>query len=67
MTREEFYQKNCLICGTQRCPGDDEAISTCGRYKGDIEGIEKKENLQELLERINREAKLKGFLGKKDY
>lgn len=67
MTREEFYQKNCLMCGSQRCYGDDESISTCGRYEGDIEGIEKKESLQELLERINREAKLKGFLGKKDY
>lgn len=67
MTREEFYQKNCLMCGSQRCYGDDESISTCGRYKGDIEGIEKKESLQELLKRINKEAKLKGFLGKKDY
>lgn len=67
MTREEFYQKNCLMCGSQRCYGDDESISACGRYKGDIEGVEKKESLQELLERINKEAKLKGFLGKKDY
>ena len=67
MTREECYQKNCLMCGSQRCYGDDESISTCGRYEGDIEGIEKKESLQELLERINKEAKLKGFLGKKDY
>ena len=67
MTREEFYQKNCLMCGSQRCYGDDESISTCGRYEGDIEGIEKKESLQELLEKINKEAKLKGFLGKKDY
>ena len=67
MTREEFYQKNCLMRGSQRCYGDDESISTCGRYEGNIEGIEKKESLQELLERINKEAKLKGFLGKKDY
>lgn len=67
MTREEFYQKNCLMCGSQRCYGDDESISTCGRYEGNIEGIEKKESLQELLKRINKEAKLKGFLGKKDY
>ena len=55
------------MCGSQRGYRDDEAISTCGRYVGDIEGIEKKESLQELLERINKEAKLKGFLGKKDY
>ena len=67
MTREQFYKENCLMCGTLRCPGDDEAISTCGYYKGDIEGIEKQESLQEMLERVNREAKLKGFLGKKDY
>ena len=53
MTREQFYEKNCRMCGTQRCPSDDEAISTCGKYKGDIEGIEKQESLQELLERIN--------------
>jgi hypothetical protein len=49
------------MCGTQRCPSDDEAISTCGNYKGDIEGIEKKESLKELLERINREAKQKDY------
>ena len=67
MTREQFHKENCLICGSQRCYGDDESISTCGRYKGDIEGIEKKESLRELLDRINREAKLKGFLEKKDY
>lgn len=54
MTREEFYQKNCLMCGSQRCYRDDESISTCGRYEGDIEGIEKKESLQELLKRINK-------------
>ena len=57
MTREKFYKENCLMCGTQRCPGDDEAISTCGRYEGDIEGIEKKESLQELLERIYRKER----------
>lgn len=57
MTREEFYQKNCLMCGSQRCYGDDESISTCGRYEGDIEGIEKKESLQELLERINKKRR----------
>ena len=44
------------MCGSQRCYGDDESISTCGRYKGDIEGIEKKESLQELLKRINKKA-----------
>lgn len=58
MTREQFYKENCLMCGSQRCYGDDESISTCGRYKGDIE---KKESLQEMLERINREAKERGW------
>ena len=57
MTREQFYRENCLICGSQRCYGDDESISTCGRYKGDIEGIEKKESLQELLERISKKRR----------
>ena len=55
------------MCGSQRCYGDDESISACGRYEGDIEGIKKKESLQELLERINKEAKLKGFLSKRNY
>ena len=64
MTREEFYQKNCLMCGSQRCFADDESISTCGRYKGDIEGIEKKESLRELLNKIN---KWKASLSKEDF
>ena len=52
------------MCGSQRCYGDDESISTCGRYEGDIEGIEKKESLQELLEKIN---KWKASLSKEDF
>ena len=52
------------MCGSQRCFMDDESISTCGRYEGDIEGIEKKESLQELLERIN---KWKASLSKEDF
>ena len=28
---EEYFQKEfCSRCGTQRCPGDSEAIATCG-------------------------------------
>ena len=54
MTREEFYQEHCLMCGTQRCPADDEAISTCGHYTGNIDGIPKKETLKEVLEKINK-------------
>lgn len=61
MTREEFYQKNCLICGSLYCPRDDEAISTCGYYQGDIEGIEKQETLQEMLKRITKEAEICGW------
>ena len=62
MTREKFYKENCLMCGTQRCPGDDEAISTCGRYEGDIEGIEKKKRvykncLREYIERKENNEK----------
>lgn len=45
MTREEFYDQYCAPCGSQRCPqkysDDDEVISTCGYYNGDIEGIRK--------------------------
>ena len=52
------------MCGSQRCYGDDESISTCGRYEGDIEGIEKKENLRELLDKIN---KWKASLSKEDF
>ena len=52
------------MCGAQRCYGDDESISTCGRYEGDIEGIEKKESLRELLDKIN---KWKASLSKEDF
>ena len=52
------------MCGSQRCYGDDESISTCGRYEGDIEGIEKKESLRELLDKIN---KWKASLSKEDF
>ena len=52
------------MCGSQRCYGDDTSISTCGRYKGDIKGIEKKEGLRELLDKIN---KWKASLSKEDF
>lgn len=26
-----FYIDNCRMCGSQRCPGDHEAIDTCGK------------------------------------
>ena len=41
MTKKEFYEQHCKYCGTQRCPADAEAISICGHYEGNIEGIEK--------------------------
>ena len=37
------------MCGSQRCPADKEAISTCEHYKGDIEGVPKKENISTLF------------------
>ena len=61
MTREQFYKENCLICGTLRCPSDDEAISICEYYKGDIEGIERKETFQERLRKIIKEAEARGW------
>lgn len=57
MTREEFYETHCRMCGTQRCPADDEAISTCGYYNGDIEGIQQQESLEKLLKRLRKEKR----------
>ncbi len=55
MTITEFYNKYCSLCGSFHCPRSKEAISTCGWYEGNIEGIEKKESLSELLKKIKRE------------
>ena len=49
MTREEFYNKHCLMCGTQRCFMDDESISTCGYYNGEIPDIPKKKSVIEMI------------------
>ena len=60
MTEKEFYEKHCKYCGTQRCPADAKAISTCRYYKGDIEGIEKIEfyiNYNELKRVIEERRK----------
>ena len=43
MTIHDFHEKHCSMCGSIRCPGDEEAISTCGYYEGDIPGIDKKD------------------------
>ena len=53
MTREDFIEKNCCMCGSQRCYRDDESIASCGRYNGDIPGIEKQESLLEMLNRLH--------------
>ena len=47
--------KNCVLCGTQSCVChldivDEEAISHCGRYHGDILGIPKIKSILEELE-----------------
>ena len=33
MTIEEFREKYCKFCGSQRCPADEEAIALCGYNK----------------------------------
>ena len=33
MTTEQFQEKYCSLCGSQRCPGDEEAIAMCGHNK----------------------------------
>ena len=49
MTIHDFYKEHCSMCGSIRCPRDEEAISTCGYYEGDIQGIEKKESIHDIL------------------
>ena len=58
MTLTEFYDENCAKCGSLHCPQTKEAISTCGYYKGNIKGIEKKESIRELLQRIREAFKI---------
>lgn len=59
MTKEEriqfFMNKYCVLCGTQSCVChlgiiDEEAISHCGNYHGDILGIPKIKSIMEVLE-----------------
>jgi hypothetical protein len=52
--------KNCVLCGTQSCVChlgviDEEAISHCGRYQGDILGIPKIKSILEELEEWMKE------------
>lgn len=52
MTLTEFLDENCAKCGSLHCPQTREAISTCGNYKGNIKGIEKKESIEQYIQRI---------------
>ena len=54
MTREEFYEKYCAMCGTQRCLCDDASIASCGHYDGSIEDIPKAPLLLETLNLFNK-------------
>ena len=67
MTREEriqfFMNKYCVLCGTQSCVChlgiiDEEAISHCGNYHGDIFGIPKIKSAMEELEEWMKETKI---------
>lgn len=47
--------ENCVLCGTQSCVChldivDEEAISHCGRYHGEISGIPKIKSIMEVIE-----------------
>ena len=33
MKIEDFKEKYCNMCGSQRCPADEEAIQSCGHNK----------------------------------
>lgn len=55
MTIEQFMNENCVLCGTQSCVChldvvDEEAISHCGRYHGEIPGIPKIKSIMEVIE-----------------
>lgn len=54
--------ENCVLCGTQSCVChldivDEEAISHCGRYHGEIPGIPKIKSVMEVLEEWEAEHK----------
>ena len=66
LTKEEhiqcFMNKYCVLCGTQSCVChlgiiDEEAISHCGNYHGDILGIPKIKSLTEVFEEWEAEHK----------
>lgn len=66
LTKEEhiqcFMNKYCVLCGTQSCVChlgiiDEEAISHCGNYHGDILGIPKIKSLTEQFKDWEAEHK----------
>ena len=52
MTLTEFYDENCAKCGSLHCPQTREAVSTCDKYKGNIIKIEKKESIEQYIQKI---------------
>lgn len=59
---QQFMNENCVLCGTQSCVChldvvDEEAISHCGRYHGEIPGIPKIKSVMEVLEEWEAEHK----------
>ena len=44
MTNEEFYNKYCALCGSQRCIGDEEELQTCGYYRKEVLHLEPPRN-----------------------
>lgn len=58
MTIEEFHAKYCNMCGTQRCFGGKDQISTCEHYNGEIDGLPKQGsfmNIDKILVQIDLE------------
>ena len=58
---QQFINENCTFCGTQSCVcylniADEEAISNCDNYHGEIPGIPKIKSLTEQFEDWMRET-----------
>ena len=59
---QQFMNENCALCGTQSCVChldivDEEAISHCGYYHGEIPGIPKIKSMMEVIEEWEAEHK----------
>lgn len=46
---EEFYNKYCANCGSQRCTRDGEWLEACEHYKKEQDTTEKKYNIEDYL------------------